>query len=152
MADSARVRRVALVLLAGSSAAALVALLVPGPAADWAFALSSALLPISLMTLGAAGRRGLGAARWTLGALLGVLAAAAAAVLALSAAPGGATVAGFPLAAVVQVVGFWLLPLPIATLGYALAFDRTGVTHRDLEELRARAARSSPSTEPSGRG
>lgn len=92
------------------------------------------------MALGAAGRRGLGAAGWCLAALFGVLAGAAAGVLALSGAEEAARFAGFPGAAVIQVVGLWLLPLPVAALGYALTFERTGIGRRDLEELRARAA------------
>lgn len=126
----------------------------PGAVADWTFALATALLPVALMALGAAGRRPLGAARWALVALLAILAAAAAGVLALS-GRGAGTVAGFPLAAVVQVAGLWLLPLPIATLAYALTFDRTGLAPRDLEELRARTGTggsSRPSAEPPGRG
>lgn len=90
------------------------------------------------MLLGAAGRRGLGAAAWALVLLLAILAAAALGVLGL--AGEAETVAGFPVAAVIQVVGLWLLPLPLATLAYALTFDRTGVGRRDLEELRARVA------------
>lgn len=93
------------------------------------------------MALGAVGRRGLGSAKWALVALLAVLATAAVGVLALSGGSGG-TVGGFPVAAVVQVAGLWLLPLPIATLAYALTFERTGLTPRDLEELRARAGGS----------
>lgn len=101
------------------------------------------------MALGAAGRRRLGAAAWALAALLAILAGAVAGILALARGSSG-TLAGFPLAAVVQVVGLWLLPLPVATLAYALTFDRTGIDRRDLEELRARVrgGGGEPSGEP----
>lgn len=135
-------RRPALALVAAASVAALAALLVSGRAADWTFALATALLPVALMALGAAGRRGIGPAASALLALFAVLAAAVAGILALSGEAAARTVVGFPLAAVVQVVGLWLLPLPVATLAYALSFARTGLSRCDLDELRARAAGS----------
>lgn len=133
-------RRVALSLLAFAIAAALPALLLPGPFADWTFALATVLSPVALMALGASGPRGLGAAGWALAALFAVLGATALGVLALARTGETATVAGFPVAAVIPVVGLWLLPLPIASLAYALTFERTGIGSRDLEELRARSA------------
>lgn len=135
---AARSRRLALSLVAAASLAALVALLLPGAAADWTFAFATALLPVALMALGAAGGRGVGPAGWALAALLAVLAASVADILAFAGDPGAGTALGFPLAALVQVVGLWLLPLPLATLAYALSFDRTGLGRRDLEELRRR--------------
>lgn len=93
----------------------------------------TAVVPVALMALGAfagGGRhaRTLGRIFLLLGA---VLAATALGVLALS----GRSV----LAAVVQLAGLWLLPLPLATLGYALTFDRSGLTREDLDALRRRS-------------
>jgi len=135
--------RPALALVAAASFATLVALLLPGPAADWTFALATTLLPVALMALGARSRRGIGPARWALVVLFAVLAVSVGVILALAGRPaGGPTVLGFPFAALVQVVGLWLLPLPLATLTYALTFDRAGLGPGELEALRERAARS----------
>lgn len=152
---SFRTERLALAFLAAASPALLAASLLPGPSAAWAFALLGAAFPVALMALGAfrpgpgPGRRPArwGATGWLLVALLLVLEATAAGILLLAGIPAGASGAtaspgagGLPLATVIQVVGLWLLPLPLATLGYALTFDRTGVTEEDLARLRARAA------------
>lgn len=143
-----RTERLALGFLAVGSPAVLAASLVPGRAATWAFALLAGAFPVALMALGAASRgrsgrpaRGSGAPAWVLVALLVVLEGTAAGILLLAGAPAGAAgLAGLPLATVVQVAGLWLLPLPLAALGYALTFDRTGVTGEDLARLRERVA------------
>lgn len=93
----------------------------------------TAVVPVALMAIGALGGGG-GRERtlgWIFVGLGAVLAAAALGVLALS---GRST-----LAAVVQIAGLWLLPLPLATLGYALTFDRTGLSRHELDTLRRRS-------------
>lgn len=142
-----RTERLALGFLAAGSPAVLAASLVPGRAATWAFALLAGAFPVALMALGTSrgradrpGRRS-GAPARVLLALLVVLEGTAAGILLLAGAPAGAPgLAGLPLATVVQLLGLWLLPLPLATLGYALTFDRTGVTGEDLARLRERSA------------
>jgi len=73
-------------------------------------------------------------------ALLVILELSVGAVLALSGGPqeGMAALGGLPWAAVVQIVGLWLLPLPLVALAYALTFDRSGIRPDDLESLRRR--------------
>ena len=133
--------------------ALLVASLLPGRGAAWIFALLGGAFPVALMALGAfrpaldrSGSRRPGALGWVLLALLVVLVGTAAGVLIFSGSPGGGLgavrLAGLPLATVIQVVGLWLLPLPLAALGYALTFDRAGVTGEDLARLRRRAGSS----------
>lgn len=136
-----RARRLALAVLAAASPLALLAFLVSGlfagaaagRFADGVLAAFTAVVPVALMALGAFGggsrrERGLGRVFLALGALL---AAAALGVLALS----GRSM----VAAVVQIAGLWLLPLPLATLGYALTFDRTGLSRDELDALRRRS-------------
>lgn len=142
-----------LTFLSIASPALLVASLVPGRTPDWGLALLSAAFPVALMALGAArrtpapgGPRRPGALGWVLVALLVILEGAAIGVLALSGGAadglGAVRLAGLPVTTVIQVVGLWLLPLPLAALGYALTFERAGVTGEDLEHLRARAGSS----------
>lgn len=130
--------RAALAVLAVSSPLALAALLWRGPAGAAVLAFVTASLPVALMALGAAGRVPDRRLAWLFGALLAVLGAASLGVLALSGR--GADGSGFPPAAIVQVVGLWLIPLPLAALGYALTFDRAGLRRDDLAALRRLAA------------
>lgn len=128
-------------------------LLVPGRVPALAFAFGAVAFPVGLIVLGAlapprGGRPGGLGARLAgaLLALLVILELSAGVVLALSSGPSGAgrTVAGMPvevLAAVAQVAGLWLLPLPLVALAYALTFDRSGVTPEALASLREHSRR-----------
>lgn len=128
-------------------------LMVPGVPSAVVFPLVAVAFPVALIALGAvpSGRAGAPSPRrgpdlrlaGVLVALVAILELSAAAVLALSGTPadGTATVAGLPpatLAAIVQLAGLWLLPLPLVALGYAWTFDRSGVTPDDLASLRGR--------------
>jgi hypothetical protein len=171
-----RSRRAA--LLTVLSLLLIVCLLVPGETSAHLFALLAVALPVVLIALavhrpagpvapedaaapGAArvhgrvrGRvrsRGLGGGRalgLSLVLLLMILEGAVIGVLRLSGVERPA-VAGLPPAAVVQLVGLWLLPLPLVALAYALTFDRSGITREDLEALRRRVRRKgTPQLEP----
>lgn len=147
-----RTEHLALSFLALGSPALLAASLLPGRVAAWVFALLAGAFPVALMALGAGRRRsppsrpsrsgkGAGGSGWALLALLIVLVGTAAGVLLLAGTPAGSVrVGGLPLATVVLVAGLWLLPLPLAALGYALSFDRTGLTEEDLARLRGPTA------------
>jgi len=137
------VKRAGLVFL-GLAAPVLVAVqLVSGP--GWLgvlFAVLSVLFPVALISLGAArGGRLARPVAWILVLLTLVLEGAAAGVLALSGAL-APRIAGLPPAAVAEIAGVWLLPLPLVALGYAFTFRRTGPTREDLRRLRARLGRS----------
>jgi len=151
------IRSGALGFLAAGAPALLVASLLPGRGAAWVFTLVAGAFPVALMALGAV-RRGPGPGEpagrpggpaWVLLALLVVLVGTSAGILVLAGGPAGpapapasAGLAGLPFATVIQVVGLWLLPLPLAALGYALTFGRAGVTGEDLARLRRRAGSS----------
>jgi hypothetical protein len=137
----------ALVVLGAASPLALAVLvlpgLFPGASGDWLLAALTGALPVALMAIGAlhggpADRAGRVVGRILL-ALGALLAAASLGVLALSGRPPSPSLAGLPPAALFQLVGLWLLPLPLATLGYALTFDRAGVDPGALDALRRRA-------------
>jgi hypothetical protein len=135
-----------LTVLAAASPLVLGVLLLPGLLSDLLLAALTGVVPAALMALGAGSppRRW----RWLFPALGLLLAAASVTVLLLSRGatgePGPPSVgaSGLPAAAIVQIVGLWLLPLPIATLGYALTFDRSGVSRAALEALRRRFPRA----------
>jgi hypothetical protein len=87
-----------------------------------------------------ASRNGLGrGTAWTLLALLAILSGSVVAIFILSGDRGPA-LAGLPAAAVAEIAGLWLLPLPLVTLAYALTFRREGLSAQDLERLRKRFA------------
>lgn len=131
------VRRLALAFLAAASPAVLLASFAGGRAAAWTFALLTAAFPVALMALGAARRGRLGRAAWALAGLLVMAEGTAAGVLLLGGGgAAGASLAGFPLATAVLLAGVWLLPLPLATLAYAWAFDDTGIGPEHLASLR----------------
>lgn len=116
-------------------------LLVPGPVAATLFALGAVAFPVALIKLGTR-RDGDSDRRLTsvLLVLLAILELSVVGVLALSGGSGAETTAaaGVPWASIVQIVGLWLLPLPVVALAYALTFDRSGVREDDLESLRRR--------------
>ncbi len=133
---------VARAVLAASSALALAALLLSGAWTGWLLAALTGVIPVALMALGAAsGRAPLPGRSRALGPLLLVLAVllagSALAVTALSGRPGDG---GFPPALIAQLAGLWLLPLPLATVGYALTFDDAGLDPDALAALAARHA------------
>jgi hypothetical protein len=148
----------ALAVLAAASPLTLAAQLLPGAVSDLLLAALTGVLPAALMALGAGSSSGPVSGpmsdgpvsgpmserwRWLFPGLGALLAAAAVSVLALSRAAGEAGAAtGLPPATVVQIVGLWLLPLPLATLGYALTFDRAGVRPEALDALRRRFPRA----------
>lgn len=133
-------RTVALTVLAAACPLTLAALLLPGALSDLLLAALTGVVPAALMALGAGSSPG--RFHWLFPTLGLLLAAAAVTVLLLSGRSAGAEGAsGLPAAAVVQIVGLWLLPLPLATLGYALTFDRAGVSREALGELRRRFGR-----------
>ncbi len=136
-------KRAGLVFL-GLAAPVLVAVqLVPPPdrGPGWpggVFALVSVLVPVALIALGAArGGRLAGSVAWVLLLLAVVLEGAAVAVLVLAGAL-APRLAGLPPAALAELAGFWLLPLPLVVFGYALTFHRTGPTRDDLRRLQGR--------------
>ena len=133
------------------SVSIVACLLIPGAVPARLFALLGIALPIGLVLLSlsrpvrrnGAGGRGPGVALLLLFLLLE---GAAAGVLWLSGRtePVGTGWGGLPPATVVQVVGLWLLPLPLVALAYALTFDRSGITRDDLEALRRRVDGAGP--------
>lgn len=134
-------RPAALAVLAAASPLTLGALLLPGAVSDLLLAVLTGVVPAALMALGAGSARWArsGRSRWLFPALGVLLVAAAVTVLLLSGRSAGAEGgSGLPAATVVQIVGLWLLPLPLATLGYALTFDHAGVSREALGELRRR--------------
>jgi len=139
-------RRVELVgLLAVASLLLLVSLLVPGTLAGTLFALLGVAFPVGLIALGAV-RRGRLDRRVVLALvlLLAVLEGSTIAIMALSGsgAPRAPGPVGLPEATVVQLVGLWLLPLPLVALAYAWTFDRSGVGRDDLAALRRARAKA----------
>ncbi len=139
-------------LLTVLSLALVATLVIPGAVSARLFALLAVILPVALIGLGAlappgvAGPlgvdrverrrlpRGLGFALFV---LLLLLEGSVAGVLLLNGTPRPA-LAGLPPATVIQLVGLWLLPLPLVALAYAFTFERSGITRDDLERLRHR--------------
>jgi hypothetical protein len=132
-------------LLAVASLLLLVSLLVPGALAGALFALLGVAFPVGLIALGAT-RRGRLDRRvaLALALLLALLEASTVGILALSGSGAAAAprLLSLPGATLVQLLGLWLLPLPLVALAYAWTFERSGVTREDLAALRRRTAGS----------
>ena len=118
-------RRLALGFLTAAAPALLVTLLVPGRASGVAFALVAAAFPVALMALGASRDGSLGRLTAPFLVVLALLEGCVLGMLALAGRVAeGPWLFGLPLAAVLQLGGLFLLPLPVVVLTYALAFDR----------------------------
>jgi uncharacterized membrane protein len=127
-------RRLAAAFLAIASPIVLVLCVVPGAIAEWSFALLVAAYPVALILFAVGGRRRLG----VLGlGLIGLLILLESSVIVLLLLRGrvvdGPWVVGLPAAAVVQVVGLCLIPLPLVGLLYAMNFDRFGLAAGEPE-------------------
>jgi len=127
-------RRLAAAFLAIASPIVLVLCVVPGAIAEWSFALLVAAYPVALILFAVGGRRRLGILGLGLAGLQVLLEASVIVLLLLRGrVVDGPWVVGLPAAAVVQVVGLCLIPLPLVGLLYALTFDRFGLTAGDPE-------------------
>jgi hypothetical protein len=116
-------QRLALGFLAGAAPALLLAMLLNGRAGAVIFAVLAAAFPVALMALGASRRGRLGRLAWPLLAVLGLLEGCVVGMLALAGRVAeGPWLFGLPLAAVLELGGLFLLPLPIVVLAYALTF------------------------------
>ncbi len=151
--------RLVLAALAALSLLLLAGLLVPGRFPSGLFALATTAFPVVLMALGA--RRGGNLDRRVavvLGLLFVLLEASALGILTLAGNGGEASsriswsLFGLPAAALVQLAGLWLLPLPLVAFAYAWTFDRTGVTREDLAALRRRASSTGRTDAPGAAG
>lgn len=149
-------------LLTALSLALVAVLVLPGVLSARLFALLAVALPVALIGLGAlapgspadpprtGGKedrrlpRGVGLALFV---LLLLLEGSVAGLLWLSGAT-RSTLAGLPPATVIQLVGLWLLPLPLVALAYAFTFERSGITRDDLERLRRRVGHRPPDGDP----
>jgi hypothetical protein len=135
------VKRAALLFLGVSSPLLLASLLL---GAVLPFILLSVAFPVALMALGAAGatapaRPGLDPTWVALLLLLVLLEGSFLGMLALLGRAGpSAWRFGLPLAAVLQWVGLWLLPLLLIPAAYAWGFRRRGLTREGLERFRQR--------------
>jgi len=133
-------------VLAVLSMVLVAALLSPTPFAGWLFAVAGGLFPVALIALGAArGSRLDRRVGLALVLLLILLESSTVGILVLSGDRSGAAVGagalGLPAATLLQLLGLWLLPLPVVALAYAWTFDRCGVRREDLAALRRKAER-----------
>ncbi len=141
-------RRFALAFLALSSPAILLAFVAGTPAGEVAFALLAVAFPVALIAFGALRRETphlspsgetQGPLLWPLAALVLILESCVVAMLALRGSIQTAPwLGGLPLAAAVQVYGFFLLPLGLVSFAYAWTFERFGLRQEDLDDLRRR--------------
>lgn len=129
--------------IALAAVAGLVASLVGGSFAAAVFAAATVLIPVALIALGAArcGRLGRPLA-WVLAAVTLLLGASLAALFLVRGAA----------ATAVLFAGVWLVPLFLVGLGYALTFDRHGLTVEDLERLREVVGGADRALRDAGRG
>jgi hypothetical protein len=127
--------RLAVVLLALSTLAALLAFCAGGAPGAWLAAFAGATFPVALIALGAARAGRIGGLGPVLILIWLLLAGGLFAILALPG--GGPDVAGLPLGTALMI--FVLVPIPLLVLGlfYAADFDRRGLREEDLERLRA---------------
>ena len=130
-------RRLALAALAAAALLILVFSFVGGSVAAVGFALAAAACPFALMALGAARRRGLGAAALPIALSLVLVELSLIGMLVYRGRVlDGPWLGGLPAAAAFQVYGVFLLPLVVTAVGFALAFRRFDVDETDLERLR----------------
>jgi hypothetical protein len=144
------VRRVALGALVISSlviAAAYASAFLPGGApgwAPWAMVLGNAAMPVAIMVLGAARRRGgVGRLAVPFAFTFLLLAGGFGVVLLLPPADptGSALILGLPPAAAVILYGIGLAPLFVLPLAYAWTFDEVTLSEDDLQRVRAAVLR-----------
>ena len=137
-------RGILLALLAIVSLAMLGALVLVGEGAGEFFALLAVAFPVLLVALGVRQKRGSegrtpGSVGTALVALFILLELSAGILLLLRGRVlDGPWIFGLPAAVVVQLVGFWLGPLLLVGLAYALTFDSQGLREEDLNRLRQR--------------
>lgn len=113
-----------------------------GVGAEVVFAGVAVAYPFVLMAIGAERDGRLGRAAIAIVALLVIVELALVFMLAYRGrVVDGPWLGGLPLALAWQLYGVFLLPLAVSALGFALTFRRFGVGDRDLERLRASAAR-----------
>jgi len=131
-------RKSALVFLALASPLVLVLFLLPGPFAQWTFALLVMAYPVALIVVAVDRRGGLGPLALPLLVLLLFLEACAVSMLVLRGRVlDGPWFGGLPLAAAIQLYGLFLVPLLLVALVYALTFDRFEMREEDLDRVEA---------------
>jgi hypothetical protein len=127
--------RLAVILLALATLAALAAFCLGGSPGAWLAAFAGATFPVALIALGAARAGRIGSLGPVLILIWLLLAGGLFAILALPG--GGPDFAGLPLGTALML--FVLVPIPLLVLGlfYAADFDRRGLREEDLERLRS---------------
>lgn len=110
-------RRLALVLLTAASATTLLGSVVDAPWTPKIFAAAVVVFPIALMLLGAGRSARRSGVRWTLGLLLLLLGASMAGLFWAHARGQGV------IGVLILVVGLFVLPLLVSTLGFAATYD-----------------------------
>lgn len=120
---SGAARTVALVALTTASLATLLCCVVDTPWTPHVFAAALVVFPVALMLLGAShARPRVGpVALWTLGLLLLLLASSMAGLFWTRGTD--AQLLGLPAGVLLLVVGLFLLPLVLTTLGFAASFE-----------------------------
>ena len=131
-------RRALAVSLTVTSALLLATLVVGGPVGSLVFTVIAGVFPVLLMGLGALRGNRLGRLRWALLALAMLIVGSLLTMIGLRGqVADGPWILGLPLAAAIQLLGLFGLPIVLVSLTYGLGFEHHGVTDRDLEALRA---------------
>lgn len=139
-ATSTDMRTVALAFLTLASVLMVAAFVAPGWASGGVtFVLLASAFPVALMALGAQRDGRLGPVAPVLGALLVVLLGTSIAMLVLrGSVETGPWLWGMPLVTALQLIGLFVLPLIVVSLGHAWTFERWSLREDELSELRRR--------------
>ena len=129
-------RRICLLFLAVASPLILILFLLPWTCSDVVFATLVMGFPVALIVIAVGRKDGIGGLGVVLLFLFVLLEVSALGMYALRGFVMEAPwVGGLPYAAAIQLYGFWLMPLLVVPLAYALTFDRFEMTQEDLDRL-----------------
>ncbi len=131
-------RACSLAFLALASVVLLVTCVVPGQLGESLFAFLAVVFPLALIVLGASRGDRLGSVLWPVLFLAAIHAAALAGIFVLHHRVEETLIFGLPAGFVLQILGFFVLPLGVALSGYAWTFDRWGLRDEELRALRRR--------------
>lgn len=133
--------RIVALLIAALATALLLSMVVGGRTAQVVFGALATLFPVVLIGIGVLRRGRLGSTASVLVGLAILLQGGYWGMLGLAGrALEGPWLAGLPLASALLLGTFWIGPLILVSLGYALTFRHHGVDEADLRRLRAVAS------------
>lgn len=131
--------RISLLFLSLAAPAMLLTFVWAGPWSELLLLLLASAFPVALIALGAARGGRLGPLRWPLLLLLLLLIGTMLGMWVLRGQVLEAPwLGGLPLAAALQLLGLFLLPLLAVALTYAWTFERWGLRDEDLARLQDR--------------